>query len=50
MGYLSSRMTAHATDRISTGNGRRESYRDAPLPRMTNLVIDPGAMPPTSAW
>jgi TldD protein len=44
VGYLSSRMTAHATDRISTGNGRRESYRDAPLPRMTNLVIDPGTM------
>jgi len=43
VGYLSDRLTAFATDGISTGNGRRQSYRDAPMPRMTNLVIDPGA-------
>lgn len=42
VGYLSDRATAVATDGISTGNGRRQSYRDAPMPRMTNLVIDPG--------
>jgi predicted Zn-dependent protease len=42
VGYLSDRLTAAATDGISTGNGRRQSYRDAPMPRMTNLVIDPG--------
>ncbi len=42
VGYLSDRLTAFATDGISTGNGRRQSYRDAPMPRMTNLVIDPG--------
>ncbi|HKY32733.1 MAG TPA: metallopeptidase TldD-related protein [Candidatus Polarisedimenticolia bacterium] len=43
VGFLSDRMTAFATDGISTGNGRRQSYRDAPMPRMTNLVIDPGS-------
>jgi len=42
VGYLSSRLTAHATGRISTGNGRRQTYRDAPMPRMTNLVVDSG--------
>ncbi|MGH9867257.1 MAG: TldD/PmbA family protein [Candidatus Polarisedimenticolia bacterium] len=42
VGFLSDRLTAFATDGISTGNGRRQSYRDAPMPRMTNLVIDPG--------
>jgi len=42
VGYLSDRLTAFATDGISSGNGRRQSYRDAPMPRMTNLVIDPG--------
>jgi TldD protein len=42
VGYLSDRLTAFATQGISTGNGRRQSYRDAPMPRMTNLVIDPG--------
>lgn len=28
------------------GNARRESFRDAPLPRMSNLVVAPG----TSGW
>src|SRR5688572_9236261 len=37
VGFLSDRLTAFATDGISTGNGRRQSYRDAPMPRMTNL-------------
>ncbi len=46
VGYLSDRSTAFATDGISTGNGRRQSYRDAPMPRMTNLVIAPGETTP----
>ena len=41
VGYLSDRMTSIVTDGISTGNGRRASYRDAPMPRMTNLFIEP---------
>lgn len=46
VGFLSDRLTAFATDGISSGNGRRQTYRDAPMPRMTNLVIDPGAQSP----
>lgn len=46
VGFLSDRLTAHATQGISTGNGRRQSYRDAPMPRMTNLVIEPGPLDP----
>jgi len=46
VGFLSDRLTSHATQGISTGNGRRQSYRDAPMPRMTNLVIEPGGADP----
>lgn len=46
IGYLSDRATALATDGIPTGNGRRQSYCDAPMPRMTNLVIGAGPESP----
>ena len=46
VGFLSDRLTSWATQGISTGNGRRQSYRDAPMPRMTNLVIEPGSAHP----
>lgn len=45
-GYLTDRRTAALLGRLSTGNGRRESYRQGALPRMTNLVMAPGEMDP----
>lgn len=45
-GFLSDRRTAAATGGRSTGNARRESYRHPPLPRISNLVMDPGAEDP----
>lgn len=48
-GYLWDRLNAQLTGHRSTGNGRRNSYRDFPIPRMTNTYIaagqdDPGAL------
>lgn len=41
-GYMYDRLTA-MRDRISsTGNGRRQSYKDRPIPRMSNTFIVPG--------
>ncbi len=41
-GLLHSRSTAAALGMAPTGNGRRESYRHPPLPRMRNTFIAPG--------
>lgn len=41
-GFLSDRLTAFSTGGASTGNGRRQTYRDTPMPRTTNLIIEPG--------
>ncbi len=41
-GYLYDRLTAFKEGTVSTGNGRRESYRNRPIPRMTNTMILPG--------
>jgi TldD protein len=41
-GYLYDRLTALKDGRASTGNGRRESYRHRPIPRMSNTFISPG--------
>ncbi len=48
-GYLYDRLTA-TKDGLgrSTGNGRRESYRNRPIPRMTNTYIAPGKSDPDS--
>ena len=46
--YLYDQLTAMKDGRASTGNGRRESYRHRPIPRMTNTMIAPGASRPES--
>ena len=46
-GYLQDRMNARLMGVAATGNGRRESFEHAPMPRMTNTMMiggndDPG--------
>ena len=40
--YLYDKLTAMKGSKLSTGNGRRESYQKKPIPRMTNTFIAPG--------
>jgi len=44
--YMYDRLTAMKDQTHSTGNGRRESARHRPIPRMTNTFITPGATSP----
>lgn len=46
VGYLWDLLNARLTGRAPTGNGRRASYRDYPLCRMTNTYIEPGPHDP----
>ena len=46
IGYMYDRFTAMQDKTSSTGNGRRESYRNRPIPRMTNTFIAPGESMP----
>jgi TldD protein len=46
-GYLWDRLNAQLTGHESTGNGRRNSYRDFPIPRMTNTYIAAGTSKPS---
>ncbi len=41
-GYMLDKLNAKLMNLESTGNGRRESYRHYPLPRMRNTFIDAG--------
>ncbi len=42
-GYLYDKLNARLSGQKSTGNGRRESYAELPMPRMTNTYLMPGA-------
>jgi TldD protein len=47
-GYLHSLKTAAHFKAVPTGNGRRESYRHLPIPRMRNTMIVSGESDPAS--
>jgi len=44
--YMHDRLSARVMDVAPTGNGRRESFRHHPLPRMTNTYLLPGESEP----
>ncbi len=44
--FMYDRLTAMKDNARSTGNGRRESYKHRPIPRMTNTMIVPGESDP----
>jgi TldD protein len=46
VGYLHDRISARHFGVAPTGNGRRESFRHAPLPRMTNTLLLAGSSDP----
>jgi TldD protein len=41
-GYMQDRLNARLMGAVPTGNGRRESYAHAPMPRMTNTFMQAG--------
>ncbi len=45
-GYLQDRLNARLMKMEPTGNGRRESFAHAPMPRMTNTFMLPGESTP----
>ncbi|MGE4048906.1 MAG: metalloprotease TldD [Acetobacteraceae bacterium] len=46
VGYLQDRLNARLMNMSATGNGRRQSYAHAPMPRMTNTIMMSGAHAP----
>lgn len=44
VGYMQDRQNARLMNMNATGNGRRESYAHAPMPRMTNTYMTGGDM------
>lgn len=45
-GYMQDRISARHFGVDPTGNSRRQSFRDYPMPRMTNTYMLPGETPP----
>lgn len=45
-GFLQDRLSARILGMESNGHGRRQSFRDMPLPRMNNTVLAPGDSDP----
>ena len=45
-GFIQDRLNARLMGVAPTGNGRRQSYAHAPMPRMTNTVMMAGEHPP----
>ncbi len=48
VGYMQDRQNARLMDVPATGNGRRQSYAHAPMPRMTNTIMLGGTDDPAS--
>ncbi|MCF6273393.1 MAG: metallopeptidase TldD-related protein [Rhodobacteraceae bacterium] len=46
VGYMQDRQNARLMDVPATGNGRRQSYAHAPMPRMTNTIMESGDATP----
>ena len=47
-GYMQDRQNARLMGMAATGNGRRESYAHAPMPRMTNTIMEGGDADPAA--
>ncbi|SEH70159.1 metalloprotease TldD [Paracoccus alkenifer] len=48
VGYLQDRQNARLMGVAPTGNGRRQSFAHAPMPRMTNTMMEPGQDDPAA--
>ena len=48
VGYMQDRQNARLMGVSATGNGRRESYAHAPMPRMTNTIMEAGTTDPST--
>jgi len=46
VGYMQDRQNARLMGVEATGNGRRQSYAHAPMPRMTNTIMESGDATP----